>query len=111
MGSDCGEPLSVEPVHFGVNDGIEVRPGLRVCEHDAAECGTVEGCVRREHRVPKPLVDGTQTRRAWSHRLARESIGVDDDRTEERESRRDDGLARRDSACEPDDIHAATLSR
>lgn len=110
-GANGSETLSIQPMHFGVNDGIEVGPRVGVTEHNAAECGAIEASVSGEHRIPKPLVNGTEARRTRSHRLARERIGIDDGRSELRKSRRDHRLSRRDSACEPDDIHAVTLSR
>jgi signal transduction histidine kinase len=101
LGQDTTADLAIDR---RVHDGVQVRERVRVAEHDPRQLRTVELTGLCEHRV-ETLGDGGKNRLAGLLKLARDPVGIDDDRATFTQQRRHRRLAGTDSTGEPDHDH------
>jgi prepilin-type N-terminal cleavage/methylation domain-containing protein len=106
-----GERVLAAGGNFRMHNRIERSALAGVVEDNAAERGAVEGSVGGEHSFPPALGDTGECRGTLLDRLAREAVGVNDERPVGREVCGDSRLSGGDVAREADDEHRVIVPR
>ena len=92
-----------------MRQGLEPAPAIGAGEDDGAERLAVEAAVGLQHRGAELLHDLGERRLARLHDFTGQHVGVDDDRPQAAEHRRDRALAGGDPTGQPDEQEGTGL--